>query len=463
MTDFRLTKRFAAVLLAGGLVAGCSSPSPDRYDYRSDSKVKEVSLAVPPNLIDETADQRSLPPQGGETSLSTLRQVQSAVPVASTLTVAPPVTGMHIQRDGSESWLVIDNKSPDQVWPQIRAFWQEQGFLLVVDQRDKSVMETDWNETRPQIDQGLIRNSLTKALGNAYVASERNKYRTRLEVAPSGGTYVFISQKGLREVLTGANSDSTKWEPKANDPGLEVEYLNRLMVSLGRAAARAETQNAALPMSGPQFAPAVAASGVSAAAATAAQNVVLSGRASSAAIQDEPDSTAVQSTATELTLSEPYDRAWVRTGMALDRGQLHGGRQRSRPRSVLCALRRSARQFRSRARLLEPGIPRQDGKGGEALCHQRSRRDAESDPHRGHHRRERRDRYVDAGKADHVVDGRPAALTFPPVRDTQPVCGSTGGFFYGPVRLHVFCLGCCRVRQKGERPCSMSYRTGCGR
>ena len=54
---------------------------------------------------------------------------------------------MHIQRDGTESWLVIDNKTPDQVWPQIRRFWQEQGFLLVVDARDKGVMETDWNET----------------------------------------------------------------------------------------------------------------------------------------------------------------------------------------------------------------------------------------------------------------------------------------------------------------------------
>ena len=67
MTDLRLTKRFAVMLMAGGLVAGCGTSSPTKIDYKSDSRSKQVSLAVPPNMIDETADQRSLPPQGGET------------------------------------------------------------------------------------------------------------------------------------------------------------------------------------------------------------------------------------------------------------------------------------------------------------------------------------------------------------------------------------------------------------
>ncbi|MEW6340434.1 MAG: outer membrane protein assembly factor BamC [Paraburkholderia sp.] len=323
MTDLRLTKRFAALLMAGGLVAGCGTSSPTKIDYRSDSKSKQVSLAVPPNLIDETSDQRSLPPQGGETSLSTLNQVQAQAPV-SDLTVVPQVKGMHIQRDGTESWLVIDGKTPDQVWPQIRRFWQEQGFLLVVDQRDKGVMETDWNETHAQINDGLIRNTLSKAMGNSYVASERNKYRTRLEIAPNGGTYVFVSQKGMQEALSGANNESTTWQPKPNDPGLETEYLKRLMASLALADSRAgagDTQGAALSPAGAQTAPAAAGAAAaganSAAAKTAAQNVAL------AAQQPTPDldaaNTSGQYTSTELTLGEPYDRAWVRVGIALDR------------------------------------------------------------------------------------------------------------------------------------------------
>ncbi|SEK04988.1 outer membrane protein assembly factor BamC [Paraburkholderia diazotrophica] len=320
MTDLRLTKRFAALLMAGGLVAGCGTSSPTKIDYKSDSKSKEVSLAVPPNMMEETADQRSLPPQSGQTSLSTLQQVQSDAP--STTAVAPVVSGMHIQRDGTESWLVLDNKTPDQAWPQIRRFWQEQGFLLVVDQRDKGVMETDWNETHPSINDGLIRSTLSKAMGNSYVTAERNKYRTRLEAAPNGGTYVFVSQKGLREALSGANNDTSKWEPKPNDPALETEYLKRLMASLAQADSGARVAgSSAAPATSPagaQLAPNAATNGAkSVAAATAAQNVSLS--AQTPVRDPSSGDTSVQASSTELTLGEPYDRAWLRVGLALDR------------------------------------------------------------------------------------------------------------------------------------------------
>jgi outer membrane protein assembly factor BamC len=307
------------MLMAGGLVAGCGTSSPTKIDYKSDSKSKQVSLAVPPNMIDETSDQRSLPPQGGETSLSTLQQVQAQAPAANTLTVVPQVTGMHIQRDGTESWLVIDNKTPDQAWAQIRRFWQEQGFLLVVDQRDKGVMETDWNETHAQINDGLIRNTLSKAMGTSYVSSERNKYRTRLETAPNGGTYVFVSQKGMREAITGTNNDSTQWQAKPNDPGLEQEYLKRLMAALALADSRAKPDNTSAQLSpaGAQTAPNAATAGAkSAAAATAAQNVALSAQAP---MPDDVNNTPAQFSSTELTLGEPYDRAWLRVGLALDR------------------------------------------------------------------------------------------------------------------------------------------------
>ncbi|WP_133648163.1 outer membrane protein assembly factor BamC [Paraburkholderia flava] len=319
MIDLRLTKRFAALLMAGGLVAGCGTSSPTKIDYKSDSRSKQVSLAIPPNMIDETPDQRSLPPQGGETSLSSLQQVQKAAPP--TNAVVPPVSNMHIQRDGTESWLVIDNKTPEQAWPQIRRFWQEQGFLLVVDQRDKGVMETDWNETHAAINDGLIRNTLSKAMGNSYVASERNKYRTRLDSAPNGGTYVFISQKGMREAMTGANNDNSKWEPKPNDPALEAEYLKRLMASLALADSRSGggSQNATLSPAGTQTAPGAATAGAkSAAAATAAANVALAAQTPTPASSDSSDGSA-QFTSTELTLGEPYDRAWLRVGLALDR------------------------------------------------------------------------------------------------------------------------------------------------
>lgn len=315
MTDLRLTMRFAAVLATGALVAGCGTSSPTKVDYKSDSKSKEVSLAVPPNMLEESADQRSLPPQGGATSLSALQQVQQAAPP--TDAVVPAVSGMHIQRDGTESWLVIDGRKPAEIWPQVRRFWQEQGFLLVVDQRDKGVMETDWNETHPQINDGLIRSVISKAMGNSYVTAERNKYRTRLDTAPNGGTYVFISQKGMREALTGPNNDSSKWESKPNDPALETEYLKRLMAVLAQNELRAK--NGEPPIANisdtpppPKDKKGGADASKAAAAAIAAQNVARS----SSQGTDASDAGAVPS---EVTLGEPYDRSWLRVGLALDR------------------------------------------------------------------------------------------------------------------------------------------------
>ncbi|PRE32481.1 outer membrane protein assembly factor BamC [Burkholderia multivorans] len=312
MTDLRLTMRFAAVLATGALVAGCGTSSPTKVDYKSDSKSKEASLAVPPNMLDETADQRSLPPQGGATSLSALQQVQQAAPA--TDTVAPAVADMRIQRDGTESWLVIDGKKPADVWPQVRRFWQEQGFLLVVDQRDKGVMETDWNETRPQINDGLIRSVISKAMGNSYVTAECNKYRTRLDAAPNGGTYVFISQKGMREALTGANNDSSKWEPKPNDPGLETEYLKRLMAVLAQNEQRAKNGEPPIANIKEEAAPKDkkdADASSKAAAAIAAQNV---SRTSS-----QGGDASAATVPSEVTLGEPYDRSWLHVGLALDR------------------------------------------------------------------------------------------------------------------------------------------------
>jgi outer membrane protein assembly factor BamC len=314
MTDFRVTKpalKMVVLLMAGGLVAGCGTSNTDAINYKSDGRAKQSSLAVPPNLLEETVDQRSLPPQGGQATLSELQQVQKVAPNAPT--VIPPVAGMHIQRDGTERWLVIDSHAPDEVWPQVRRFWQEQGFLLVVDARDKGVMETDWNETHPQISDGLVRDTLSKATGNSYVTAERNKYRTRLEAAPNGGTYVFISQKGMREALTGTNNDMSQWQAKPNDPVLEGEYLKRLMAVLAlsdsqQASGTASASDAVMIANG-TTAPAVS----SAAADRAKQNATL------AAQSQIKEDTVAQAPSDEITLPEPYDQAWLRVGLALDR------------------------------------------------------------------------------------------------------------------------------------------------
>lgn len=303
MTELRFAKRFAVLVATGALVTGCSTSSPTKVDYKSDSRVKTTSLAVPPDLMNEASDQRSLPPETGAASLTGLQQAQKAAPTPDAVALTP--AGMHIQRDGTESWLVVDGKTPEQVWPAVRRFWQSQGFLLVLDSRSKGVMETDWNETRLAVNDDIVRSMLTKATGNGYTAAERNKFRTRLDAAPNGGTYVFISQKGMREVLNGTDKETSNWAPKPNDPVLETEYLKRLMVALGQDTPGIvpnvpDTQTAASSAAG------------AAAAAAAVRNAAVAGPNEDAgAVPAMPDAA--------LTLRAPYDRSWAAVGAALQR------------------------------------------------------------------------------------------------------------------------------------------------
>lgn len=297
----RLISRFVVAAAVSGGVAACSSPAPQAIDYKSATRTKAASLAVPPDMINEAGDQRSLAPQDGTASLSGLQQVQRSAPASVGDAVLPPVQDMHIQREGTQRWLVIEKQSPVQVWPQVRRFWQEQGFVLTMDARERGIMETDWYETHPQVPDGFIRNTLSKAFGTGYTTGLRDKYRTRLERAPNGGTYVFITQRGLHEQLFGSSNEQSRWENRPNDPALEAEYLKRLMQTLARNEGGGT---------------AIAAKPAGASAAKAAHTAASAPEASRNA---PAGATSKPAGLSEITLAEPYDDAWLRVGIALDR------------------------------------------------------------------------------------------------------------------------------------------------
>ena len=294
-----------ALTAAAGLLAGCGSVDPKAIDYKSSGKPQQTNLALPPDLTNTAQTSRAVP-ASGIASLSTLPApgfTTNHVEV-----VLPPVSGMSIQRDGSARWLVVKNRSFDQLWPQVRKFWEAQGFLLVVDARDRGVMETDWNETHAQVDLDLVRGILSKAMDNAYVTGERNKYRTRFEAGPDGSEYIFISQKGMHEVITGASNDLSKWEDRPNDPGLEAQYLTRLMGTLAQQPGAAGADAAADP----------AASAAIAANLAAMDKLAKSDQAKAADAAAESSGPAALAEHV-IKLNDSYDKAWLRTGLALDR------------------------------------------------------------------------------------------------------------------------------------------------
>ena len=263
------------VLAMCAALSACSVLDSEKIDYKSASKGS--SLEVPPDLTQLSRDSRYNVP-GGPVTASGF-QVGQAAPALPT--AASTVGDVRIERAGNQRWLVV-NRSADQLWNPIREFWQESGFLLALDESNLGIMETDWAENRAKIPQDFIRNSIGKVLDSVYSTAERDKFRTRLERSQSGGTEIFISHRGMIEVYANAQKDQTVWQPRPTDPELEAEFLRRLMVRLGAPQAQA-------------------------AAATAAPSERPTSRVAS--VNSQP----------VVVIDEPFDRAWRRVGLALDR------------------------------------------------------------------------------------------------------------------------------------------------
>ena len=281
--------RTSASLIALSLaLAGCSTSlfESKRIDYKS-AKQMPQTLEIPPDLTAPTRDDRFAVPDvspRGVATFSAYNADRSAQPsAAGTADVLATPDTMRIERAGSQRWLVVAG-APDQLWPEIKDFWLELGFILNVDSPEIGVMETDWAEDRAKIPQDFIRSTLGKVLDGMFSTPERDKFRTRLEKGKDAGTVeIYISHRGMMEIYPTEAKDSTIWQPRPADPELEAEMLRRLMVRLGAEEARAD---AAL---------------------------------TSAPIEERARITAGSDGQVSLSMEEPFDRAWRRVGLALDR------------------------------------------------------------------------------------------------------------------------------------------------
>jgi outer membrane protein assembly factor BamC len=283
-------RRLAAVVPAAMLaaLAGCSSFSgmfDSKIDYKATSQLPP--LEVPPDLTAPARDGRYALPEQRSATLSGYQQERKEQARAGTGGVLPQVEQMRVERDGNVRWLMVQ-EPPERVWPVVREFWQERGFLIRNEMPEAGVLETDWAENRANLPQDGIRGLLGKYADQVYSTGERDKFRTRLERTADGkGTEIYISHRGMREVLTSTsergNEGQTMWEQRPPDPGLEAQFLRLLMVRLGSSEERAKL-----------------------AASTASQP-------DRAQIVKRSDGSAA------LQVDEPFDRAWRRVGLALDR------------------------------------------------------------------------------------------------------------------------------------------------
>ena len=224
--------RCVGLLLAVGL-AGCSSVlETDKVNYKTDTENKsQANLEVPPDLSKINRNKRYEMPNG---TFSANQQYDSKGNAGAETTSPLQLADVQVKRAGNQMWLEI-GRPPEDLWPQVRDFWKESGFVLARDEQKIGVMETDWAENRAKLPQDFIRRSLGKVIDSLYSTGERDKFRIRLERTANNHTELFVSHRGLMEVYTDNLSRSTTWQPRPNDPELEKEFLRRIMVKLAPA------------------------------------------------------------------------------------------------------------------------------------------------------------------------------------------------------------------------------------
>jgi outer membrane protein assembly factor BamC len=286
--------RVAVAATALSLAAACGSLDEmleSKVDYKSEGGKSLPTLEVPPDLTSPARDNRFVVPETGRQS-ATLSgyQAERREQNRGNLAVLPQVDNMRVERTGSERWLVVTNEPPEKLWPLVKDFWQENGFLIRTEVPEAGVLETDWAENRAKVPAGFLRDTFGRFLDQVYSTSERDKFRTRLERTADGkGSEVYISHRGMSEVFTSprdvaGSTGQTIWTPREPDPGLEAEFLRRLMVRLGAQAEVAKTLSA-VP----------------------------------APLEQRAEIRKGIDGADLLQVNEPFDRAWRRVGLALDR------------------------------------------------------------------------------------------------------------------------------------------------
>jgi len=263
----------AAAVAAALTLAGCGTWfDSGKDDYKSASEKKLPPLEVPPDLTAPAREDRFQIPDTAQAAAATYSAYNSERAGAAgpgSIGVLPEFDKLKVERSGSERWLVVP-EPPEKVWPTVKDFWQKNGFVLKFEAPELGIMETDWAVNRAKFRQDA--------------PGELDKFRTRLERGTQANTTeIYVSHRGVAEVYTTAAKDSRTWQPRPPDPGLEAEFLRRMLLLFGAQDARARAQ------------------------------------LSPGNVEERAKIVQAADGLNTLELAEPFDRAWRRVGLVLDR------------------------------------------------------------------------------------------------------------------------------------------------
>ena len=141
---------------------------------------------------------------------------------------------------------------------------------------------------------------MNENFSNAYEASERDQYLTRLERSKDGAsTEIYITHRGLKEEYS-PDKHASQWVARPRDPELEAIMLQRLMARFGVSETKAAGEVAA-----------TSSAAASAVPATSPAAIVAAEPAGTSSLREVSGNTII-------VVNDAFDRSWRKVGLAIE-------------------------------------------------------------------------------------------------------------------------------------------------
>lgn len=210
------------------------------------------------------------------------------------------IKDMKIVQGGSQRWLLISNKNVNQIWPMMLAYLNQMGFTVKYKNQNLGIIQTDWatkNNNIPTNPSDGVR-EVFAWVGWSSMYSLNSQYMFNITLLQyENDTLVFVTDNQMNEVYPGcvparnstvevSNKAITKWMPVEPNPQLELDFLVKFMAYAGFGDEANTKDNEQIK-----------------------QRV--------ASDLNQPALAKINNN--QLIIMDQFDRAWWRTGLALER------------------------------------------------------------------------------------------------------------------------------------------------
>jgi outer membrane protein assembly factor BamC len=148
-----------ALAVFATLLSSCTSVfNNDKVNYKSQSVVQAVTLDIPPDLTQLSRDTRyRIPGEQVSANALGLNTTTNTTPTIG----ATKINDITLSRLGNQRWLLVQ-RAPEDVWPAVKQFWLDNGFVFVKEDDKLGLLETDWAENKSNASQDLFGRTLSR-------------------------------------------------------------------------------------------------------------------------------------------------------------------------------------------------------------------------------------------------------------------------------------------------------------